>query len=86
MGSHMKTTIDIADGLLAEAKKLAERRRVTVRSLVEKGLRQVLEDQRRAAPAFKLRDASVKGRGLWPELKGKSWAEIRDMAYEGRGA
>jgi hypothetical protein len=86
MGSHMKTTIDIADGLLADAKRLAERRRVTVRSLVEQGLRQVLEDQRCAAPAFKLRDASVKGRGLQPELKGKSWAEIRDMAYEGRGA
>jgi hypothetical protein len=82
----MKTTLDIADALLVDAKKLAVQQNVTVRSLVERGLRQVLDEQRRKSPRFELRDASVKGRGLLPELQGQSWSDIRDTIYKGRGA
>ena len=39
MVTRMKTTIDIADTLLAEAKALAAEEGTTVRSLVEEGLR-----------------------------------------------
>lgn len=84
MGTHMKTTIDLADPLLDEARKLARREGTTVRALVEQGLRTVIAQRRRAA-AFELRDASFGSGGLRPELEGASWDRLRELAYEGRG-
>jgi Arc/MetJ family transcription regulator len=81
----MKTTIEIADSLLAEAKEVAGRDHTTIRALVEKGLRLVLDERRERKP-FTLRDASVGGRGLKPEFQGAGWEKIRDAIYEGRGA
>jgi hypothetical protein len=81
----MKTTIEIADSLLAEAKEVAAREHTTVRALVEGGLRLILDERRERKP-FKLRDASVGGRGLKPEFQGAGWEKIRDAIYEGRGA
>ena len=84
MASHMKTTIQIADSLFEEARKLAQRDRTTLKALVEQGLRQVIADRKRRGN-FRLRDASFKGQGLNPELAGASWEEIRSLSYEGRG-
>jgi hypothetical protein len=86
MGTHMKTTIDIADALLTDAKRVAARDGVTVRALVEQGLREVLAQRRRGPTGFKLRKASFKGRGLRPELEGASFDRLRELAYEGRGS
>jgi Bacterial antitoxin of type II TA system, VapB len=86
MGAHMKTTIEIADALLIDAKRMAAREGVTVRALVEQGLRRVLEERRRSAPGFKLRKASFKGRGLQPGIDGHSFDRLRELAYEGRGS
>ena len=85
MGAHMKTTIEIADSLLKEAKKRAARDRTTVRALVELGLRQVLAQQPPSGAGFRLRDASFKGEGLAADMKGAGWERLRDLAYEGRG-
>ena len=81
----MKTTIEISDPLLREARKLAERERVTLRALVERGLRRVVAETK-TGRAFKLRPASFKGRGLQADLDDASWDKLRDLAYEGRGA
>jgi hypothetical protein len=81
----MKTTIDIADSLLEEARLQAHRQGTTVRALVEQGLRQVLAEQARR-PGFTLRKASFRGKGLRPEMSGVSWERLRELAYEGRGA
>lgn len=80
----MKTTLDISDPLLREARKLAARERTTLRALVEQGLRRVVAEKRRQ-PAFRLRKASFRGRGLRPELKDVGWERLRDLAYEDRG-
>ena len=42
MATHMKTTIEISEPILEDAKDLARREGVTLRLLVEEGLRSVL--------------------------------------------
>ena len=80
----MKTTLDISDPLLREARRLAAREGTTLRELVEQGLRQVVAENKRVVP-FRLRKASFAGRGLRPEVAGAGWEKLRDLAYEGRG-
>ena len=80
----MKTTVEISNSLLEEARKLAAREGTTVRALVEEGLRRVVSERKRPAP-FHLRKATYKGNGLHSHLAGASWDQIRDTAYEGRG-
>lgn len=80
----MKTTVEISDSLMREARRVAAREGVTFRTLVERGLHRVVADSKQQKP-FKLRDFSFKGKGLRPELKGASWEKIRALIYEGRG-
>ena len=65
----MKTTLDIADGLLVEAKRVAAQRRITLRALVEEALERSLSAETHET-GFRLSDASVDGRGAggWHEL------------------
>ncbi len=79
----MKTTIDIADPLLEQAKRLAIREGTTLKVIVERGLSKVLSD-RKTVPVFRLRDASFGGEGLQPEVQGLSWEKLRELAYDGR--
>jgi len=85
MVSSMKTTIDIADSLLDEAKRAAAREGTTLRALVEAALRSLLRERRAKAGSFTPRDVRVGGKGLRPELRGRGWDALRDLAYEGRG-
>lgn len=80
----MKTTIDIPDSLLQEAKKLSAKDHVTLSSLVEQGLCAIIA-VRKSDQAFVLRKASFRGNGLRNEFLGEDWQKIRSAAYEGRG-
>lgn len=82
----MKTTVEVPDGLLREAKRVALRRGTTVRALIEQGLRLVVRDQTDKGRGFKLRDASFAGDGLLPGQSLEDWEAIRDLAYSERGA
>ena len=85
MGTHMKTTIEIADSLLLQAKATAAREGTTLRELVETGLRATLHQRTAKAPPFVLRDARFKGEGLQPGIRAGDWEQWREMIYEGRG-
>ena len=82
----MKTTIEVSDATLAEAKRVASRDGTSLRALIEEGLRHVLADRRRRESGFRLRDASFAGEGLAPEFAGASWPAVRDEIYRERGA
>jgi hypothetical protein len=80
----MKTTVEIPQTLLDEARKLASQEGTTLRALVEEGLRRIIAEHRYAG-AFRLRQATFKGTGFQVGVAGVPWERIRDMAYEGRG-
>ena len=84
MGTHMKTTVDIADAVLEEAKATASREGTTVRALIEEGLRRVLEE-RAERSEFRLRRKTFAGNGLQPTVRDGSWERVRDLIYEERG-
>jgi hypothetical protein len=81
---NVKTTLDISDPLLREAKKIAARDRTTLRALMEQGLRKIIAERKAERP-FRLRKVTFKGQGLVAELRDADWDQIRDLAYEGRG-
>lgn len=83
----MRTTIDLSKALYGRAKKLARERGVTLRALVEEGLRLVIEAD--ADRSFHLADQSWEPppgapRGL-ARAGDLDWERIRDAVYEGRG-
>ena len=77
----MKTSVEISNPLFEEARKLAAENGVSMRSLIEQGLRKVLDEQRQSRHSFELRDERVDGNGLTPDFQGASWTKIRDAAY-----
>ena len=84
MGTHMKTTIEVSDAIFNSAKELASRSQTTMRALVEEGLRRVLADsQAKIKPAFKLKDASVRGKAVLISDP-RRWQKIEDEHVIGR--
>ncbi len=81
----MKTTVEIPDRLLADARHLAAREKTTLKALMEEGLRRVIQERKNNQP-FKLRKVTFGGKGLHPEVGEGSWSKIRDLVYKGRGA
>ncbi len=79
----VKTTVEIPDPLLEEAKAFAAEHQMTFRMVLETALRKVLQENRKPARAYHLRDGSFKGgKGIAP---GMDWKAVRERIYEGRG-
>jgi Arc/MetJ family transcription regulator len=75
----MKTTIEIADDLLARAKREARRQRKTLRDIVDEALRQRLTAAARRR--FRLRRHAFRGQGLNPSVVEGHWETVRDLIY-----
>ena len=73
----MKTTVKLPDASLEEAKRFAAQQGVTLKQLIEVGLRQVIA----ARKPFRLGKHTVGGKGLVVDLR---WSEIREHTYDGR--
>jgi hypothetical protein len=74
----MKTTIEIADNLLARAKARARAQRITLRSLIEESLAATLDQP---LPEAKVTPVTFKGNGLSREFEDASWDKLRDAIY-----
>lgn len=81
----MKTTIDVAEALLREAREVARRDHTTLKDLVQEGLRRVLDERRPLRQAFRLRLIEPGGGGFQPEFADGDWQRVRDEIYRGRG-
>ena len=80
----MKTTVEIPDALFREAKRYAAAHDLTLKEIVERGLRHVVATEPPAKP-FKLRRIPY-GPKKGGMVKDFTWDEIRDIIYEGHGA
>ncbi|MFN2375076.1 MAG: type II toxin-antitoxin system VapB family antitoxin [Candidatus Binatia bacterium] len=80
----MKTTIEIPDALLAEARRTAAQEKTTLRALVEEALRETLRKRQAKKKPYHWPNLSVGGQGLTPEMEARGgWANIRKAAYPG---
>ncbi len=78
----MKTTIDVPDALLAEAREIARAENTTLRQLVADGLRTVVEARRRR-PAYRYEPIVFDGEpGLAPGVDLTRWDRIRELIYD----
>jgi hypothetical protein len=76
----VKTTVDIADGLLAQAKERATVEGTTLRQLVERGLRSVLAEKPEGRAPLKFPTARLEPLpGVDPY---DDWDAIRDEIYD----
>ena len=73
----MKTTVELPDELLIEAKKAAAEQRRPLRALVEEGLRIVLRGPQKKTQARRVRLITVKG-GLPRDLDLSSREKMHD--------
>ena len=81
----MKTTIELPDELIEQARHVARQEGATLRALVAEGLQRSLEARRKAVRR-ELDFPSYGGSGLTEELQGAPWSRIRDEIYREHGA
>ena len=86
MVTHMKTTVEIPDDLLNEARALARQEKATLRSLIEEGLRWAVSRRKTGHEHFVLKDAAVSGKGVRPGVTEGDWERLREEIYRGRGS
>lgn len=81
----MKTTIELPDELVKQARRVAQQEGASLRALVEEGLQRSLEARRLAARRV-LDFPTYGGSGLTDEFQGSSWSRLRDEIYREHGA
>ena len=86
MPLHMRTSVELPDALLQQARELARARKTTLRALLLDGLRTVIERHQQSRRSYRLADCSYGEGGLVDELAPTDWDAIRDRSYEGRGS
>jgi len=78
----MKTTVEISDDLLKQAKEYAARMGIPMRAVIELGLQLALHSKKPSQRPFRLKTITTRGEGLVCE---EDWSVIRSFIYEGHG-
>lgn len=81
----MKTTIELPDELVDQARRVARKEGATLRALIEEGLHRSLEARRKSARP-PLDFPSFAGSGMTDAFQGASWAALRDEIYRETGS
>ena len=81
----VQVTVEIHDDLAKAAIAHAERLEITLQELIVDALSRLLE-QSATRDGFRLRDASVGGRGLKASAASATESTLRDWIYRDRGA
>jgi len=81
----MKTTIELSDELLNQARVVARREGSSLKRLVEEGLQRTLEAREQRVKRS-VEFPTYGGSGLTEAFEAADWARIRDEIYRGRGA
>ncbi len=81
----MKTTIELPDRLVKQARQVARAEGSNLRALVEEGLQQALRARTRREKKG-LDFPSFGGSGLTEACRDADWTQVRDEIYHGRGA
>ncbi len=76
----MKTTMELPDALLEQARELARQEGTSMRRLMEEGLQRVV-DARQRRQRSRLEFPTFGGSGLTAEFEGAGWVEIRAEIY-----
>lgn len=76
---RMRTSIELSDGLAERARRLAKRRGVTLRALVEQALLGLLEQNERAVP-FVLEDVTFGEGGIRADVPEADEQRLRALA------
>jgi hypothetical protein len=78
----MKTTVEIPDDLLRQAKEYAARHGIPMRDVIQLGLELALQARRPSRRRFRLKTITTKGQGA---ICDGDWSTIRSLIYEGHG-
>ena len=80
----MKTTIELPDRLVKQARQVARAEGATLRALVEEGLQHALRARERREKKG-LDFPTFGGSGLTDAFRDADWTALRDEIYNGRG-
>jgi hypothetical protein len=78
----VKTTVELPDALVREAKEYAARHGIAMGEVMERGVRLVLRESLSPENGFRLRTVTTKGEGL---VSDADWPTTRSLIYEGHG-
>ena len=82
----MRTTVRLDDGLMAEVKRFAARRKKTLTAVIEESLRQTLAWQERFRRAESVRLTTVGGNGVLPRIDLDDTASLLDVMDDARAS
>ena len=80
----MKTTLNLADYLVAEVKRIAAERQMTMKDYIEQCLREAIQAEKQKSQNFVLRKHPFKGKGISKDFSEDDWESIRGEVYKGR--